>query len=101
MSVTQSECVFLALGIQHAMRMHHMINCGPPRSTTFFHTVSYKAGFSKKKLINTKCVFGVPLQILSETFFIISRSERDMTKMCIGLLLHVKNPLFLSDFNET
>ena len=51
-----------------------------------------------KILFNTKCLFGVSLQLLSETFF-IPRSERDMIKMYIGL--HVKCPLFLSDFNET
>jgi len=39
------------------------------------------------------------LQILSETFLILRRTERDMIKMYIGL--HVKCPVLLSDFNET
>ena len=44
------------------------------------------------------CVL-ISVQILSETFLILRRKERDMTKMYIGL--HVKYQLFLSDFNET
>jgi hypothetical protein len=37
--ITYSECVFVALSIQHAMRMHHII-CSLPCSTIFFHIVS-------------------------------------------------------------
>jgi len=44
-------------------------------------------------------MFRVSLQILSGTFFIINRIERDMTKKYVGL--HVKYPLFFSGFNET
>jgi hypothetical protein len=35
-----SKCVFVALGIQHAMRMHHLDICGLPSSTVFIHTIS-------------------------------------------------------------
>jgi hypothetical protein len=34
--ITYSECVFVALVIQHAMRMRHIINCGLPVSTILF-----------------------------------------------------------------
>ena len=39
----------------------------------------------KKKLLIIKCVFWFHPQLLSETFLILRRSERDMIKMYIGL----------------
>jgi len=45
-----------------------------------------------------KFVFWVSIQLMSETFLILRRTERDMIKkMCVGL--QVKYPLLLSDFN--
>ena len=46
-SVTYYECVFVALGIQHAMCMRYIVNCGLPRSTTFFRIISQTAQLSK------------------------------------------------------
>jgi hypothetical protein len=34
--ITQPKCVFVALGIQHAMRMCRIVICGLPRSSTLF-----------------------------------------------------------------
>ena len=39
-NITYCECVFVALGIQHAMRMRHVAICGLPRSTIFSHIIS-------------------------------------------------------------
>ena len=39
-SITYSEFVFVALGIQHAMRMRHIAICAVPRTTIFFHISS-------------------------------------------------------------
>ena len=37
---TASVCVFVALGIEHAMRMRHIVISGLSGSTVFFHIVS-------------------------------------------------------------
>ena len=37
--ITYPECVFVALGIQHAKRMSRIINCGLSGSTIFFHII--------------------------------------------------------------
>jgi len=38
-------CVFVALGIQHAMHMRHIVIRGLPRSTIFYHIISYTERF--------------------------------------------------------
>ena len=46
-----------------------------PVDSTIYFTLSKKAQFSKKKLLNTKC-FRFSPQILSNTFLILRRTER-------------------------
>jgi len=40
-------CVFVALVIQHAMRMHYIAICCLSGSTVFFHIILQTARFSK------------------------------------------------------
>ena len=47
-SLTYSEGVFVALGTQHAMRLHHVIMCGLSGSTIFF-LHNFTNGTIKKK----------------------------------------------------
>ena len=70
--ITYSELLFVALGIQHAMLMRHIVICGLPRST-IFSTLSHKRHVFEKKLLNPKCVFWFSLQLLSEIFLILRR----------------------------
>ena len=54
----------------------------------------------EKQLLNTKCVLRFSLQILSETFFTLRRSEQVMIKKYT--LVYIYKVLWLlSDFNET
>jgi hypothetical protein len=52
-----SKTVFVALIIQHGMRMHHIAVCGLPRSTNFFHHYLITGTIFGKMLLITKCVF--------------------------------------------
>jgi hypothetical protein len=75
-TILHSLCVFVVLGIQHAVRMH----LGPaPLHNIFPHYLIKGTIFEKKrKLLNIKCVFRVSLQLSSETCIILRRIQRDM-----------------------
>jgi len=68
--------VFVALGIQYAMR--HIAISAPPRSTIFSPHYLTKGTILEKKSLNTKCVFWFSVQLLSETFLILRRNEQDI-----------------------
>ena len=53
-SITKHECAFLALGIQHAMRMRQIVNCGLSAFTMLLNIFSQWTWFSIKKIIEHK-----------------------------------------------
>ena len=54
--VTHYECVFVALGIQHALRVRDFVICGLLGSTIFFHNISQTARL-KKRVTEPKMCF--------------------------------------------
>jgi hypothetical protein len=61
------------------MRMCRIVICDLSVSTTFFpHYLIKGTIFEKKVLLKTKCQVWLSLQLLSETFLILRRNERDM-----------------------
>ena len=95
-----SECVSVALPIQHGMRMSRIVICSLSGSTIFFHIISYTAQFSGKNLLTVKCLFWFSLQLLSETFLIVRRTQRDIL-IHVHKSLRVKQTFFLSHCKET
>ena len=72
------ESAGVALLIQHATRMRHVLfsfvsSLAPP----CFWRLSYKLHNFRKKLLNIKCVFSSPPQLLSRIFFILRRIKGD------------------------
>jgi len=100
MYVCVCVCVFVSsISCQYARRMRrgYIVCLALPHFFTLHQVTSRFGG----ELLNTKCVFWFSPQRLFETFLILRRKEWDIIihVQCVGL--HVKYPLFLSDFNET
>ena len=56
MSIIYSDCEFVVLVIQHAMRMRHIVISGLSGSTVFFHFL-INCSILEKKLLNIKYIF--------------------------------------------
>jgi len=83
---------FVALGIEHAMRMRHIGICCLPLLYGIFPHYLINGTILEKKTLKLKFVFRVSLQLLSETFLILRKPARYDYKKCI--CLHVKYPVF-------
>ena len=77
-SITHSECVFVALVIQHAMHICHIILSSVPcLALQLFSTLSHKWHNFLKKLLNVKHVT-IFSTTFSEKFLILRRTEQDI-----------------------
>ena len=79
-SITFSECVFVAFVNQHAIRMCQNILSWPVRLYLMFPYYLTHVTIFVKTLLYIKCVFWFSLQVLSEKFLMLNRIERDMIK---------------------
>jgi hypothetical protein len=88
MSITYSECEFVALGIQRAMRMcRFILSSVACPALQYISNLSHKGHvfFEIKMSLKTKYVFGFSLKLLSETFLILRRIPRDKNlNICEG-----------------
>jgi hypothetical protein len=74
--ITCSKCVSAALGIQHVTHLRHIVTCGLPGSTIFFHA----SQTAVQKVIEHKmCVLNFSTN-LTETVIILRKTERDIIK---------------------
>jgi len=77
--ITYCECVSVALGIQHAMRMRLIAICGPALLCIISPHDLMNGTIPKGKLLNITVGFRFSLQLLSETFLILRRIQPDIT----------------------
>ena len=100
-SITNSECVSVALVTRHAKGVRRIIlsSVACP-CLSYFLTLSHEgSGFRGEKFLSIKCVFSFCLKFLSDTFPIVIRIQRNIIINICRSSREV--PLFLSDFNET
>ena len=99
-SITYSEYVFVALGIQRAMRIRHIIICGLPGFSVFFHIIAWLS--RKKKYWTQNASFDLLYKCFVWNIFNSNEKfSKKLPQIYIYKGLHVKYALFLSDFNDT
>jgi hypothetical protein len=98
-----SECVSVVLVTQHAKGMGRIILPSVVcLALPYFCTLSHKRNDFREMLLNTKRVFWFFLQLLSETFLILRRTQRNIVINIDSFLCKVPVILvrFLSDVDS-
>ena len=92
MSITYSECVFVDLVIQHAMRMRHMAVCSLSDCTIFFESLSGKIQISLKSDKNED---KYTYMIISRLFLLRMRNVSDKCCRENQITHFISNDFFL------
>ena len=82
MSITNSECVSVALIIQHVMRMRHIV-IGDLPALPYVSILSHKPHKFEKKFLNIKCVLISPITFVWN----ISHCKRNWSSCKIPFIL--------------
>jgi hypothetical protein len=85
-NITYSECVFVALRIQHSMRMRHIVTFDLSVSTIFSHVISQTARFSKKNYWTQNVCFDFLCDFVSKISHSKKKWERYDQK-CISVFM--------------
>ena len=64
----------LSYPVRNIHALYYIVTCGSSGSKIFFHITSQAHKF-RKTLLNIKCVFWCPVQLLSVTFFILQKNS--------------------------
>jgi len=96
--VTYCDCEFVALGIEHAMCMRHIVICGLP-CCTHFSTLRHKRHDLKKKVTEHEMCVSIFSTTFACNIFHSKKNWADRIENNVGRV--VKYLLLLSDINTS